>query len=128
MDLEQPYPGGLQHFFPPCCPRADCPSRQPGGPAFGFCRRGSYLRACDRRCARRFRPEPLADVAMGSEFDAAATWALLAEAAREALARAGAAPADVAGIAASSMRHGSVLLDALPAIEDALTRSPGARP
>jgi len=62
--------------------------------------------------ARRFQPEPLADVAMGSEFDAAATWALLADAAREALARAGAAPADVKGLAATGMRHGSVLLDA----------------
>ena len=49
---------------------------------------------------------------MGSVFDAEATWSLLGDAAREALARAGAAPGDVLGVAATSMRHGSVLLDA----------------
>ena len=49
---------------------------------------------------------------MGSAFDEEPTWALLAEAAREARERAGASPAEVLGIAATGMRHGSVLLDA----------------
>ncbi len=62
--------------------------------------------------SRRFAAQPHAGIPMGSVFDAAATWALLGEAAREALARAGAAPSAVLGIAATSMRHGSVLLDA----------------
>lgn len=55
MDLEQPFPGGLQHFKPPCCPHAPCPSRQPAGPAFDCRPRGHFLRQCDRRRVRRFR-------------------------------------------------------------------------
>ncbi len=61
---------------------------------------------------RRFAAHALPDVPMGSGFDAEATWALLGAVSREALLRAGAAPGDVLGIAATSMRHGSVLLDA----------------
>jgi autoinducer 2 (AI-2) kinase len=62
--------------------------------------------------SRHFTPHGLPDVPMGSAFDEAPTWALLAQAAREARERAGAAPAEVVGIAATGMRHGSVLLDA----------------
>ena len=58
------------------------------------------------------QPHAPPGVPMGSDFDAEATWSLLGEASREALARAGAAPGDVLGVAATSMRHGSVLLDA----------------
>ena len=47
----------------------------------------------------------------GADLDAAACWVLLAEAAREALARTQARPAEVAGIAATSMRFSLVLLD-----------------
>ena len=46
------------------------------------------------------------------EIDLEATWQRLGEATREALARAGARPGQVAGIAATSMRHGSVVIDA----------------
>ena len=62
--------------------------------------------------SRRFQPHGLPDVPMSSAFDEGPTWALLAEAAREARERAGASPAEVLGIAATGMRHGSVLLDA----------------
>ncbi len=44
------------------------------------------------------------------DFDTERNWALLAEAVREALQRAGASPKDVAGIAAASMRHTLVLI------------------
>ena len=54
MDLEHPFPGGLQHFRPPCCPRSDCPSRAPAGPPFLFRSRGRFVRLCDRRSVRRF--------------------------------------------------------------------------
>ena len=50
------------------------------------------------------------------------------DASREALARAGAAPADVLGVAATSMRHGSVLLDAQGARAARDTQSRRARP
>jgi sugar (pentulose or hexulose) kinase len=46
------------------------------------------------------------------DIDLDQAWALLADATRETLARTGAAPEDVAGIAATSMRHGSVVIDA----------------
>lgn len=49
---------------------------------------------------------------LGFDVDLEAAWRLLAEAATEAIARAGAAPGDVAGIAATSMRHTTVVLDA----------------
>ena len=62
--------------------------------------------------SRRFQPHPQPDVPMSSVFDEGPTWALLAEAAREARERAGASPAEVLGVAATGMRHGSVLLDA----------------
>lgn len=48
----------------------------------------------------------------GHEFDAGRFWGLLAEATREVLERSGVAPRDVAGVAATSQREGSVLLDA----------------
>lgn len=51
------------------------------------------------------------DVPGASEFDAEALWLTLAEAAREALARSETAPASIRGIAVSSFRDGSVLLD-----------------
>jgi autoinducer 2 (AI-2) kinase len=47
-----------------------------------------------------------------SRIDVERTWALLAEAAREAVASAGAAPDSIAGVAATSMRHASIVLDA----------------
>ena len=46
-----------------------------------------------------------------SRIDVERTWALLAEAAREAVASAGATPDSIAGVAATSMRHASAVLD-----------------
>jgi autoinducer 2 (AI-2) kinase len=60
---------------------------------------------------RAWASQPATGVPMGMEYDADATWRALAAVAREALARAGADGAQVAGLAATSMRHGSVLLD-----------------
>ena len=54
MDLEDPFPGGIQHFRPPHCPRTACSSRQADGPAFRFNFRGRFRRACDGRVVRRF--------------------------------------------------------------------------
>lgn len=54
MDLENPFPGGIQHFKPPHCPHADCPSRVPGGQPFRYRSRGRFQRRCDRRVVRRF--------------------------------------------------------------------------
>ena len=54
MHLENPFPGGIQHFQPPCCAHSDCPSRTAGGPPFRFRYRGRFLRQCDRRSVRRF--------------------------------------------------------------------------
>jgi len=48
---------------------------------------------------------------MGSDLDLEQIWARLAEAAREARERAGAAPEDVVGLATTSMRFGMVVLD-----------------
>ncbi|MCS7179405.1 MAG: hypothetical protein N0A03_09095, partial [Anaerolineae bacterium] len=59
---------------------------------------------------RRWEHVPAAERGWGWDFDTGRNWGLLAEAVREALARAGAAPADVAGIAAASMRHSLVLV------------------
>ncbi len=59
---------------------------------------------------RRWEHPPAGDGGWAYDFDTERNWALLAEAVREALARAGAAPADVAGIAAASMRHSLVLV------------------
>jgi hypothetical protein len=53
MDLEWPFPAGLQHFRPPFCPRADCSSHADGS-AFRFWFRGRYRRACDGRIVHRF--------------------------------------------------------------------------
>jgi len=49
---------------------------------------------------------------MASEFDPDEVWNAVAEAVREACREAGASAAQVAGIAATSLRHGSVVLDA----------------
>ena len=54
MDLERPFPMGIQHFRPPHCPRPACPSRTPDGPAFRFWSRGRFHRACDGRTVHRF--------------------------------------------------------------------------
>ena len=51
-----------------------------------------------------------AGVPASAEYDAEATWLVLAEVAREALARSGAER--VLGIAAAGMRHGGAVLDA----------------
>ncbi len=59
---------------------------------------------------RRWEHPPAGDGGWAYDFDTERNWALLAEAVREALARAGAAPAEVAGIAAASMRHSLVLV------------------
>ncbi len=48
----------------------------------------------------------------GFDFDAEEGWRLVGTCCQEALARAGAAPADVAAVSASSMREGCVLFDA----------------
>ncbi len=58
----------------------------------------------------RFEPDPANPIA--SNLDVAGSWSRLAQATREALARAGAAAERVAGIAAAGMRHASVLVDA----------------
>ncbi|HEY7599371.1 MAG TPA: FGGY-family carbohydrate kinase, partial [Candidatus Limnocylindrales bacterium] len=62
--------------------------------------------------SRPFQSHPQPDPPMSSAFDAARAWELLAEAAREARERAGASASQVAGIAATGMRHGSVLVGA----------------
>ncbi len=59
---------------------------------------------------RRWEHPPAAEGGWAYDFDTERNWALLAEAVREALARVGAAPADVAGIAVASMRHSLVLM------------------
>jgi autoinducer 2 (AI-2) kinase len=67
------------------------------------------------RCASAARPvaaRPGPDAPMSAVFEPGEVWAQAVAAAREALASAGAAPDSVAGIATTSMRHGSALLDA----------------
>ncbi len=54
MHLEWPYPGGIQHFRPPCCPHPDCPTRSSPPAPFRYRLRGRYFRLCDRRIVRRF--------------------------------------------------------------------------
>ncbi|MBL8860361.1 MAG: hypothetical protein JNL28_17760, partial [Planctomycetes bacterium] len=54
MELECPFPAGIQHFRPPHCPYADCPSRSAANLEFRFRSRGRYQRACDRRVVHRF--------------------------------------------------------------------------
>lgn len=60
--------------------------------------------------AWHFEADP--DLPIATRIDVAATWSLLGEAVREAMARAGAAPERVMGVGTTSMRHGSVILDA----------------
>lgn len=68
------------------------------------------------RLIRAFRPwtHPAAPGTggVGSDLDLPFLWMQLCEAAREVMERAGAAPADVLGIAATSMRHTTIVLDA----------------
>ncbi|MBW1683861.1 MAG: hypothetical protein JRS35_02240, partial [Deltaproteobacteria bacterium] len=67
------------------------------------------------RVVTSYRPwtaSPVPEVPMGIEYDAAGTWSVLGEVVREALERAEAAPEAILGVAATSMRHGSALLDA----------------
>src|SRR5262245_14155321 len=52
----------------------------------------------------------------GFDLDTAEVWRLLAEAAREALARAKAGPKQILGVAATGMRHGQVLVDRAGAV------------
>ncbi len=62
--------------------------------------------------ARSWAPLPAPDTAgWGFDLDLETMWRLLGEATREALQRAGARPQDVVGLAATSMRHGVVVLD-----------------
>lgn len=58
---------------------------------------------------RRWEHTPAPD-GWGYDFETDRNWGLLAEAVREALGRARAAPTDVVGVAAASMRHSLVLL------------------
>lgn len=60
---------------------------------------------------RSWKFERNPELPTASEIDAALVWSLLGECVREALARHGAAAKDVVGVAASSMRHASALLD-----------------
>jgi autoinducer 2 (AI-2) kinase len=53
-----------------------------------------------------------APVAWGIDLDAEETYRLLAEAAREAVAKIGAEPREILAVATTGMRHGSVVLDA----------------
>jgi autoinducer 2 (AI-2) kinase len=63
--------------------------------------------------ARAWTHPPAPDAAgLGFDLDLERVWRDLTEAAREALARAGAAPDAVAGVAAASMRFGLVVVDA----------------
>ena len=55
-------------------------------------------------------PDPAAG-GFAFKLDTEAVWRVLGEAAREALQKAGAAPQEVAGVAAASMRHGLVAID-----------------
>jgi autoinducer 2 (AI-2) kinase len=61
---------------------------------------------------RGWAASPVPEVPMGIEYDAAATWSVLGEVVREALERAQAGPEAILGVAATSMRHASALLDA----------------
>jgi autoinducer 2 (AI-2) kinase len=62
--------------------------------------------------SRAWTPERNPDLPTASEIDPEAVWPLLHACVREALDRLGADPARIAGIAATSMRHASALLDA----------------
>ena len=60
-----------------------------------------------------WRPSPAAEVPLGHDYAPEATWDAVARVAREALARAGDGAAKrVLAVAATSVRHGSALLDA----------------
>jgi autoinducer 2 (AI-2) kinase len=63
--------------------------------------------------ARPWRFTPAAGgVLMALDFDPEETWRGVGDVVREVSGRAGAAPGQIIGIAAASMRHGSVVLDA----------------
>jgi autoinducer 2 (AI-2) kinase len=61
---------------------------------------------------RAFASAPDPSALAGFQFDPRAAWQALCEAAAAARARAGAAPEEIGAVAAASMRHGSVVLDA----------------
>ncbi|HSJ96117.1 MAG TPA: hypothetical protein VLC53_03530, partial [Myxococcota bacterium] len=63
------------------------------------------------RRAWAYRPAP-GTAGMGLDLDLDAAWRAIVEAARDALARAGAAPEAVAGVAASAMRFATVVVAA----------------
>ncbi len=66
------------------------------------------------RMATAFRPwspAPVPGQGWAFSFDAEANWERLCAASREAMAKIGAQPGDVVGVAATSMRHGLVVLD-----------------
>jgi len=60
---------------------------------------------------RPWRARPVPGAPTGSDLDAEGALAALGQCVREALARAGARPGEIAGLAVTSMRHGSALLD-----------------
>jgi autoinducer 2 (AI-2) kinase len=62
--------------------------------------------------ARPFASERDPEAPGGYRFDPREAWRVVCEAVAEARARAGAEPAQIGAVAAASMRHGSVLLDA----------------
>jgi sugar (pentulose or hexulose) kinase/phosphoglycerate dehydrogenase-like enzyme/ribulose-5-phosphate 4-epimerase/fuculose-1-phosphate aldolase/putative sterol carrier protein len=69
----------------------------------------------DGRIATAFRAwrfDPAPDDPSAFDIDVDRTWRLLGEASREAIDRAGASPERILGVAVTSMRHGSVVLDA----------------
>ncbi len=61
--------------------------------------------------ARKWSPDPTPGANFAYDLDTDKCWRLVAETAREAMAKAQAAPNQIAGIAATSMRHTIVVLD-----------------
>src|SRR5262245_11627156 len=107
------------------CVQVECRRREVGEPVHGRFLAGLDLGGGGVRClladaesgriasaSRPVRARAGAAGPMSAEYEPQEVWSRLAEAVREALARAGASPEAVAGIAATSMRHGSALLDA----------------
>lgn len=61
-------------------------------------------------CTRSWTPGPDPKTPLGALLDPEVLWSVLADCAQDALRRAEAAPHDIAGIAATSFRHGSALV------------------
>ncbi|HUE38551.1 MAG TPA: FGGY family carbohydrate kinase, partial [Candidatus Binatia bacterium] len=80
------------------------------GRAAVFDAAGSLLACAGRDWGYQASQYP-GDFVAGHQFDPEEFWAILSRATREAVARSGVAPADIAGIAATSQREGSVFLD-----------------